>query len=279
MHHRIVVGLAVLFGSAQQEMDVVAHQRECIDHHARKLEQDQGQGVNPIDIIFLIPEQQLLLQLLGIDLKARLHVLSFFFLLHPPPSFCKGLLITCVVSLCILSFSCYILSIFAFKGQRDNKMADILTETYQRIRLRLKARAGKVLADAEAAEDALQDAFLKLWGRYPVRNEQEAEALLTRTVRNVAIDQLRKRKTVPIAGDLPEEDGENRETRFRLVEEMVDTALTDIQKLIIRRHEYEGVHLEQIAKELGMQPPAVRMQLSRARKAIRKQYRKRYHEE
>ena len=60
---------------------------------------------------------------------------------------------------------------------------------------------------------------------------------------------------------------------------MVDTALTDIQKLIIRRHEYEGVHLEQIAKELGMQPPAVRMQLSRARKAIRKQYRKRYHEE
>ena len=158
-------------------------------------------------------------------------------------------------------------------------MADILTETYQRIRLRLKARAGKVLADAEAAEDALQDAFLKLWGRYPVRNEKEAEALLTRTVRNVSIDQLRKRKTVPIAGDLPEEDGEDRETRFRLVEEMVDTALTDIQKLIIRRHEYEGVHLEQIAKELGMQPPAVRMQLSRARKAIREQYRKRYHEE
>lgn len=158
-------------------------------------------------------------------------------------------------------------------------MADILTETYQRIRLRLKARARKVLADAEAAEDALQDAFLKLWGRYPVRNEQEAEALLTRTVRNVAIDQLRNRKTVPIAGDLPEEDGEDRETRFRLVEEMVDTALTDIQKLIIRRHEYEGVHLEQIAKELGMQPPAVRMQLSRARKAIREQFRKRYHEE
>ena len=62
------------------------------------------------------------------------------------------------------------MSIFAFKGQRNNKMADILTETFQRIRLRLKARAGKVLTDAEAAEDALQDAFLKLWGRYPVRN-------------------------------------------------------------------------------------------------------------
>ena len=159
-------------------------------------------------------------------------------------------------------------------------MADILTETYQRIRLRLKAGAGRLLADAEAAEDALQDAFVRLWGRYEVRSGREAEALLTRTVRNVSIDQLRKRKTVPLSGDLPEEDvSENREALFRRVEEMVDTELTDLQRLIIRRHEYESVTLERIAEELGMQPPAVRMQLSRARKTIREQYRKRYHEE
>ena len=158
-------------------------------------------------------------------------------------------------------------------------MADILTETYQRIRERLRAGAGKMLSDAEAAEDALQDAFVRLWGRYQVRSEREAEALLTRTVRNVSIDQLRKRKTVPLVADLPEEVGENREALFRRVEEMVDTELTDLQKLIIRKYEYESVTLEKIAEELGMQPPAVRMQLSRARKTIREQYRKRYHEE
>ena len=158
-------------------------------------------------------------------------------------------------------------------------MADILTETYQRIRERLRAGAGKMLSDAEAAEDALQDAFVRLWGRYQVRSVREAEALLTRTVRNVSIDQLRKRKTVPLAVDLPEEVVENREALFRRVEEMVDTELTDLQRLIIRRHEYESVTLEKIAEELGMQPPAVRMQLSRARKTIREQYRKRYHEE
>ena len=158
-------------------------------------------------------------------------------------------------------------------------MADILTETYQRIRQRLMAGAGRMLSDAEAAEDALQDAFVRLWGRYQVRSEKEAEALLTRTVRNVSIDQLRKRKTVPLAVDLPEEVGENREALFRRVEEMVDTELTDLQKLIVRRHEYESVTLERIAEELGMQPRAVRMQLSRARKTIREQYRKRYHEE
>ena len=60
---------------------------------------------------------------------------------------------------------------------------------------------------------------------------------------------------------------------------MVDTELTDLQKLIVRRHEYESVTLEKIAEELGMQPPAVRMQLSRARKTIREHYRNRYHEE
>ena len=144
----------------------------------------------------------------------------------------------------------------------------------------MKAGAGKLFADAEAAEDALQDAFVRLWGRYEVRSGREAEALLTRTVRNVSIDQLRKRKTVPLAGDLPEEDvSENREALFRRVEEMVDSELTDLQRLIVRRHEYEGLTLERIAEELGMQPPAVRMQLSRARKTIREQYRKRYHEE
>ena len=158
-------------------------------------------------------------------------------------------------------------------------MADILTETYQRIRARLRAGAGKMLSDADAAEDALQDAFVRLWGRYQVRSEKEAEALLTRTVRNVSIDSLRKQKTVPLAGDLPEEAEENREALFRRVEEMVDTELTDLQKLIVRRHEYESVTLEKIAEELGMQPPAVRMQLSRARKTIREHYRNRYHEE
>ncbi len=136
-----------------------------------------------------------------------------------------------------------------------------------------------MLSDADAAEDALQDAFVRLWGRYQVRSEKEAEALLTRTVRNVSIDQLRKRKTVPLVGDLPEERVENREALFRRVEEVVDMELTNLQKLIIRRHEYESVTLEKIAEELGMQPPAVRMQLSRARKTIREQYRNRYHEE
>ena len=58
----------------------------------------------------------------------------------------------------------------------------------------------------------------------------------------------------------------------RKVEQLVQDELSDVQKYIIRRHEYEGAKLEVIAYELGMNPPAVRMQLSRARKTIRERY-------
>ena len=107
MHDCVIVGLALLFGPAQQEMDMVAHQREGIDHHAWELEQDQGQGVDSIDIILLIPEQQFLLQLLGIDLKTRPHV----FLLQGTPD--SRILQGIVDNLCCFS-RCFIFFLLHF---------------------------------------------------------------------------------------------------------------------------------------------------------------------
>jgi len=133
-----------------------------------------------------------------------------------------------------------------------------------------------LLHDTASAEDALQDAFVKLWGRYRICSVQEAEALLSRTVRNNSVDCLRRRKSVPLEeNDFPDDNADQtneRERLFRKVEQLVQDELTDIQKYIIRRHEYEGIKLELIAQELGMNPPAVRMQLSRARKTLREKY-------
>ena len=61
-----------------------------------------------------------------------------------------------------------------------------------------------------------------------------------------------------------------KEMMFRKVESLMDSELTELQKRIIRRHDYQGIPLNQIAKELSMQPAAVRMQISRARKTLRK---------
>ncbi|MCR5018256.1 MAG: RNA polymerase sigma factor [Bacteroidales bacterium] len=153
-------------------------------------------------------------------------------------------------------------------------MTDYLTEAFLRIKERLLGGSKRMLRDTASSEDALQDAFVKLWGRYQIRSPQEAESLLQRTVRNNSVDMLRRRKTVPLEVDVTQEETpvEEREQLFLKIEELVRKDLSDVQQYIIRRHEYEGAKLETIARELGMNPPAVRMQLSRARKTIRDRY-------
>lgn len=154
-------------------------------------------------------------------------------------------------------------------------MADFLTTTFLRIKARLENRARWILHDPDRVDDALQEAFVRLWGRYSIHNEKEAEALLMRTVRNVSIDENRKRRAESLPAELPAEEEVSsweRERLFLELEEHIAKELSDTQQYIIRRHEYEGVSLEQVAKELGMQAPAVRMQLSRARKIIKAKY-------
>ncbi|MBR4167378.1 MAG: sigma-70 family RNA polymerase sigma factor [Bacteroidales bacterium] len=138
------------------------------------------------------------------------------------------------------------------------------------------------MKDRWKAEDALQEAFCRLWGRkYKVSSLKEAIGLLARTGRNIEIDEFRKsrgRKTVGLDKVGVEDDPSaamalEREALFRKVEASLDRDITLLQKKIIQLHEYEGLSFEEIAKELGMQPAAVRMQASRARKLLRDKFR------
>lgn len=138
------------------------------------------------------------------------------------------------------------------------------------------------MKDRWKAEDALQEAFCRLWGRkYKVSSLKEAIGLLARTGRNIEIDEFRKsrgRKTVGLDKVGVEDDPSaamalEREALFRKVEASLDRDITLLQKKIIQLHEYEELSFEEIAKELGMQPAAVRMQASRARKLLRDKFR------
>ena len=139
------------------------------------------------------------------------------------------------------------------------------------------------LKDRWKAEDALQEAFCRLWGRkYKATSLKEAVGLLSRTGRNIQIDEYRKSrrgKTISLDGIVVEDEGGSRaemESLFRKVEASVEKELSETQKAIIRMHEYEGITFEDIADELGMTPVAVRMQASRARKILREKYREEY---
>lgn len=149
---------------------------------------------------------------------------------------------------------------------------DFLTEAFIRLRQKLKLISGRVLADPEGAEDVLQDSFVRLWRKkYPLQSEQEAEALLTRTVRNVSLNERRRKRPKPLETDLPDDspDAEERQRAYEELKRKIDSELTQLQKYILEEKEYGGRTLEDIARELGMEAAAVRMQLSRARKTLR----------
>lgn len=148
---------------------------------------------------------------------------------------------------------------------------DYLTDAFVRIRERLKRISGRIVR--EEAEDVLQDTFVRLWRRkYPLRSSGEAEALLTRSVKNASLNERRRARSVPLSGDVPDErsDPEERERAYAEMKRKIEEELTDLQRYILEEKEYGGRSLEEIARELGMEAPAVRMQLSRARKILRK---------
>ena len=147
---------------------------------------------------------------------------------------------------------------------------ETLTSTFTELRKNFLRLAMRFLPNKEDADDALQ-----------IGSREEAEALTVVTVKNLCIDTLRKRNNIPTV-ELDENRDESvcdqadesieREERFRTLERIIELRLTPLQQQILRMKEYEGKKYDEIAEILGMQEPAVRMQLSRARKEIRDCY-------
>lgn len=184
---------------------------------------------------------------------------------------------------------CYKTKIFTFTFLKTNSTDPIksmsketLTSTFTELRKNFLRLAMRFLPNKEDADDALQEAFFRLWRHADqIGSREEAEALTVVTVKNLCIDTLRKRNNIPTV-ELDENRDESvcdqadesieREERFRMLERIIELRLTPLQQQILRMKEYEGKKYDEIAEILGMQEPAVRMQLSRARKEIRDCY-------
>ena len=129
-------------------------------------------------------------------------------------------------------------------------------------------------------EDALNDAFYKLWvGEYEPATKEEGEKLLYTTLRRRQISLWRSESRHPkipssnvqIAEPPPETDAEE---TYQRIKELIKTQLTPLQQDILTCHDINDESYAEIAERLGMQEAAVRMQLSRARKTIREIYKK-----
>ena len=151
---------------------------------------------------------------------------------------------------------------------------DNLTSSFLALRDKLHRSALGFLKNDEDARDALQDTFFNLWRDGGAETETEARNKLFAVLRNICIDRLRKPKTYP----LDETDTDSLEVKAFSFEDMdkyeslLITGLTDIQRHIYSLVTHDGMEYDAIAETLGMSVEAVRMNMSRARKKIRDNY-------
>lgn len=165
---------------------------------------------------------------------------------------------------------------------RYNMSHEPLLTVFVKLKSRLLTSSARLLGNRDDASDAVQEAFCRLWPiRERITSEEEAAAMAVRTAQNICIDRLRHDRAIDLC-DLaetrqvasessPQREVEARES-FLIVRQLIDSHLSALQKTILEMKEFDGYEIDEIAQKLQMQPIAVRMNLSRARKEIRTQY-------
>ena len=133
-------------------------------------------------------------------------------------------------------------------------------------------RYGVTLAEAE---DIVQDALLRLYAmRHRLDEYRRVESLANVVVRNMTIDLLRKRNRyveVALNADLLSEEDVGSDERIKPLLRAMEQ-LPSKQQLVLRMKHIEELEVEEIASLLGMNIEAVYQNLSRARRAILKQF-------
>ncbi len=139
--------------------------------------------------------------------------------------------------------------------------------------------AKRLLVSTDEAEDATQELYLKLWkNKNKLENYNNIEAFAMTMTKNYCLDQLKAKRSnnlsivhsnykdnnISLQRDIELKDSVSK------VHELIE-ALPEKQKLIIQLRDVESYEYEEIGKILDLQPTAVRVALSRARKTIREQ--------
>lgn len=163
---------------------------------------------------------------------------------------------------------------------------ELLTSVFMRIKGRLQMTARRIVSD-EAVDDALQDAFVRLWSRRSDFDSATAvEGVAVTTVRNICIDTLRRDAVRrhddiddnPSAAAVTDDYGDDRQERRELYGEvtgLIDKELSERDRRILYLRDRDGWEMDDIALEMGISEANVRVILSRSRKIIRQIYLKR----
>lgn len=154
---------------------------------------------------------------------------------------------------------------------------EALEQLIMRWRSRAEAYANSILHDPQAAEDAVQEAFSRIYAvRTGLDEKRSFSAYLFTIVKRICIDEQRKKKRQPeLPGDLPEPPVESAESEFignweRLNRIHLLAALDETDRTLLLAFSMEGKPTKQIAREMNLSDGQVRVRLHRIRKKLKK---------
>lgn len=139
--------------------------------------------------------------------------------------------------------------------------------------------AFRLLGSSEEAKDVVQEVFIKVWsGRDQMEQIQNMEAWCMRITRNLSLDKLRSRQrkstdTMEEAADVrhegltPLEATEISESMVRI--NQLIAALPEKQRQVIHLRDVEGYSYNEICEILELDMNQVKVNLFRARNAVR----------
>jgi RNA polymerase sigma-70 factor (ECF subfamily) len=157
---------------------------------------------------------------------------------------------------------------------------DWLLRTFERHRDHLRSVAYRILGSRSEADDAVQEAWIRL-SRTETSEMQNLAGWLTTVVARICIDALRSRKAhaevpfEPTAYEPIDERGADPEADLALASSLgpalmvVLDSLVPAERVAFVLHDLFGVSFDEIAGLLGRTPAAARQLASRARRRVR----------
>ncbi|MBO4471136.1 MAG: sigma-70 family RNA polymerase sigma factor [Clostridia bacterium] len=154
---------------------------------------------------------------------------------------------------------------------------EALEQLIGRWRSGAEAYACSLLHDPQAAEDAVQEAFSRIYAvRADIDEHRSFSAYLYTIVKRICIDELRRKKRYPaLPGNLPDPPVPSAEAEYinrweRLNRIHLLAELDETDRELLTAFSLEGKPTKQIAREMNLTDGQVRVRLHRIRKKMKK---------
>ena len=140
--------------------------------------------------------------------------------------------------------------------------------------------AKRLLVSSDEAEDATQELYFKLWkNRGKIEQYDNVEAYAMMMAKNYCLDQLKSKRasnlTLVHSNYKDEDTSLQSDVEYKDGASIIKKMMNDLpekQRMIVQLRDVENYEYHEIAKIMGMEPTAIRVALSRARKALRDKF-------